>query len=235
MDDEAFDKTKLNTVNRLPNRAIYDKPKIQAIAAEAKIAHLAWTDESTGLPQCVPMIAALEQVNGDLFAYFHGYPAARFIKSLNEHGTRVVATFTILDGYVMALSHFHHSMNYRSAVLHGPIMPFGVFEHEKGKEDVIKAEKFKLVVDAVSPGRWESARQPNETEIKGTGLLRMLVESASAKVRVGPPADDKEDLEDTNLTSKTWTGVVPVRRQTGTPAPMPDCKVPVPDHIRELS
>jgi hypothetical protein len=126
-------------------------------------------------------------------------------------------------------------MNYRSAVLHGPIMPFGVFDDEKGKEDVIKAEKFKLVVEAVSPGRWVNARQPNEAELKGTGLLRMLVESASAKARDGPPKDDNGDLEDLNLTSKTWTGVVPIRRKTGAPVPMPACNVAVPDHIRDLS
>lgn len=72
MSDIAFDKTKLNSINRLPQRGIYDKSKIQEIAAEAKVAHLAWTDESTGLPQCVPMLAALEEVDGDLFAYFHG-------------------------------------------------------------------------------------------------------------------------------------------------------------------
>jgi len=235
MSDQSFDKTKLNTVNRLPARATYDKAEIIAIAQQAKIAHLAWSDEATGLPQCVPMLAALEEVDGDLFVYFHGHPAARFIKSLNEHGTRVVATFTLIDGYVLALAHFHHSMNYRSAVLHGSIMPFGVFAHEKGREDELKAEKFKSVVEMIVPGRWEHARQPNPTEIKGTGLLRMVVEGASAKKRAGPPGDDKEDLEDTNLTSVTWTGVVPVKRQVGTPEPMSACKLAVPEHIRNLT
>jgi nitroimidazol reductase NimA-like FMN-containing flavoprotein (pyridoxamine 5'-phosphate oxidase superfamily) len=70
--EDAFDKTKLNTVNRLPARASYDKAAITSIAQEAKVAHLAWTDETTGLPQCVPMLAALEEVDGDLFVYFHG-------------------------------------------------------------------------------------------------------------------------------------------------------------------
>jgi len=231
----SFDKSSINAVNRLPNRASYDKITINNIVAEAKVAHLAWTDESTGLPQCVPMLAALEDVDGDLYAYFHGYPAARFIKSLNEHGTRVAATFTLIDGYVLALAHFHHSMNYRSAVLHGSIMPFGVFAHEKGKEDTLKAEKMKLVVEAIVPGRWDNARQPNDAELKGTGLLRMLVESASAKIRVGMPGDDKEDLEDKLLTGKVWTGVVPIRREVGTPEPTKECKLEVPEHIRNLN
>lgn len=72
MSDVVFDKTKLNTINRLPQRGNYDKAKIKEIAAEAKVAHLAWTDETTGLPQCVPMLAALEEVDGDIYAYFHG-------------------------------------------------------------------------------------------------------------------------------------------------------------------
>jgi len=232
--EDAFDKTKLNTINRMPARASYDKAAITSIAQEAKIAHLAWTDETTGLPQCVPMLAALEEVDGDLFVYFHGYPAARFIKSLNEHGTRVVATFTIIDGYVLALSHFHHSMNYRSAVLHGSILPFGVLAHEKGKEEELKSGKFKNVVEAIVPGRWDNARRPTTSEIKGTGLLRMVVETASAKTRTGGPNDDKEDLEDSNLTSVTWAGVVPVKKQVGVPEPTPACDLAAPEHIRNL-
>ena len=72
MSVQSFEKIKLNTVNRLPARATYDKPEIIAIAQEAKVAHLAWSDETTGLPQCVPMLAALEEIDGDLFVYFHG-------------------------------------------------------------------------------------------------------------------------------------------------------------------
>lgn len=40
----------------------------------------------------------------------------------------------------------------------------------------------------------------------------MLLPPNSAKIRSGPPNDDKKDLEDDESTSKTWTGVIPGER-----------------------
>jgi uncharacterized protein len=137
------------------------------------------------------------------------------MKSLEEQGTRLAVTFTILDGYVVGLSHFHHSMNYRSAILHGSISPLGSLAHEKGQEHSLKAEKFKRIIDTAFPGRWDHARQPNVEEIRKTGLIRMVVESASAKIGADPPIHKKEDLENEALRARTWTGIVPVRRQIG--------------------
>lgn len=57
-----------------------------------------------------------------------------------------------MDGYVLALSVFHHSMNYRSAVLHGVSMPMDEADVEA------KNKALKLVVDSTTPGRWENAR-----------------------------------------------------------------------------
>lgn len=90
MSEQTFDKTKLNTINRLPARGSYDKSTIKAIAAEAKVAHLAWSDESTGLPQCVPMLAALEEIDGDLYAYFHGHSPPQFFHNLFSSQIQVI-------------------------------------------------------------------------------------------------------------------------------------------------
>jgi nitroimidazol reductase NimA-like FMN-containing flavoprotein (pyridoxamine 5'-phosphate oxidase superfamily) len=68
---QVFEKTALNNV-RLATRAHYDIATILAIGAECKVAHVAWTDELTGLPNCIPMLAAIEEINGYLFVYFHG-------------------------------------------------------------------------------------------------------------------------------------------------------------------
>ena len=63
-------------------------------------------------------------------------------------------------------------MNYRSAILHGTVVPFGSFSHEKGKELTLKGQAFKCIIETALPGRWDYARQPNEEEIRGTGIIR---------------------------------------------------------------
>jgi len=40
-----------------------------------------------------------------------------------------------------------------------------------------------------------------------------------------------QDLEDTELTQKVWTGVVPVRTVTDTPIPTEYSKMPPPEHV----
>lgn len=39
------------------------------------------------------------------------------------------------------------------------------------------------------PGRYEEARLPSITETKDVGFVKMRIESASAKIRVGGPGD----------------------------------------------
>ncbi len=54
---------------------------------------------------------------GDNF-YIHGSAASRMLRAL-ESGIDVCVTVTLIDGLVLARSAFHHSMNYRSAVVFG--------------------------------------------------------------------------------------------------------------------
>ena len=55
-----------------------------------------------------------------------------------------------------------------------------------------------LFTERVMPGRWDDARQPNAQELKATTVISIPIESASAKIRVGPPGDDEEDYQDNN-------------------------------------
>lgn len=50
--------------------------------------------------------------------YIHGSAVSRTLKTLGK-GVEVCATVTLVDGYVLARSAFHHSMNYRSVVVLG--------------------------------------------------------------------------------------------------------------------
>jgi len=105
-----------------------------------------------------------------------GHATSRIYKLLSKPDVRVAATGTILDGYVLALSSFGTSMNYRSAVLHGYTVPLGTRDGEKADEEKTKA--FADITERTVPGRWDYARTPTATEFKGTAVIRVLVESA---------------------------------------------------------
>lgn len=164
--------------------------------------------------------------------YLHGHPSSRIYKRLSEPNVRLVATGTILDGYVLALSSFGTSMNYRSAVLHGYTLPLGRTLGEDADEE--KTRAFARITERTVPGRWEYARKPTSTEFKGTAVVRVVVDSASAKIRTGPPIDSKNDLEDSDLTARVWTGVVPVRKVTGTPEATEYSNMAPPEHVQQL-
>ncbi|KAF8590516.1 hypothetical protein K439DRAFT_1627789 [Ramaria rubella] len=227
----GYEKTELNKIGRHKERAKYDKATISTIIREAKLVHVAFVDND-GMPQCVPMIGALEDTSeGDLVLYLHGHPSSRIYKRLSESNVRVVATGTIVDGYVLALSSFGTSMNYRSAVLHGYTLPLGTNAGEDADEEKTKA--FARITDRTIPGRWDYARKPTATEFKGTAVVRVIIDSASAKVRTGPPIENTKDLEDVALTNTVWTGVVPVRTVTGAPQATGLVETP-PEHVRQL-
>ncbi len=49
-------------------------------------------------------------------------------------------------------------------------------------------------MEGLMPGRWDGLRPVKPKELKATRLLRLAIDEASAKIRSGPPADDKADL-----------------------------------------
>lgn len=124
-------------------------------------------------------------------------------------GAPVCVTVTLLDGIVMARSHYNHSANYRSVVILGQARE--VTDPEE------KRRSFQALVEHVATGRWEGARQPTEVEARSTRVLAVPIEEASAKVRSGPPKDEAEDLG-----LPIWAGVVPFRTIALAPVPAPD-------------
>ena len=65
------------------------------------------------------------------------------------------------------------------------------------------------VTNNLVPSRWEHTRLPSKTELTSTGILRVDVHSASAKIHGGGPSDERKDLRDESVTGSVWTGVVP--------------------------
>lgn len=186
-------------VRRLPKRAAYDRATIDAILDEAIVCHLGFVHE--GRPFVIPTLQARV---GDV-VYVHGSAASRMLRTLTD-GAAACLTVSLVDGLVLARSAFHHSVNYRSVVIQG------------GAEAVTEPEEKLRALEAFTEhivrGRWADVRRPTAKELRGTAVLRMSIDDASAKVRTGPPLDDEEDYE-----LDVWAGVVPVGLAPGAPEP----------------
>jgi uncharacterized protein len=202
---ETYSPTDRTQVKRLPKRGVYDREQVHAILDEGVICHVGFSVD--GQPYVIPTGYARdgEQI------YIHGSAASRMLRELGQ-GIQVCLTVTLLDGFVLARSAFHHSMNYRSVVVLGTAR---VVTDSEEKNRALGCFTNHLV-----PGRWEEVRQPTEQELKSTTVLVLPLEEVSAKVRTGPPIDDEEDYE-----LPVWAGVIPVRRQLG--EPISDERVPV--------
>ncbi len=197
---ETFTPTPRTQVKRLPKRAVYSQDEIFAILDEGFLCHVGFAIE--GQPYVIP--TGYARIGNELF--FHGSPASRMLRTL-ANGLDVCVTVTLLDGFVLARSAFHHSMNYRSVVVLG--------KARLVSDPAEKWEAMRAFTNHIVPGRWEEARQPDEKEMKQTEVLALSLTEASAKVRTGPPIDDEEDLS-----WPVWAGVVPVRIVPGAPVPV---------------
>ncbi|MDP6574132.1 MAG: pyridoxamine 5'-phosphate oxidase family protein [Rhodospirillales bacterium] len=196
-----FEKTKRTTLKRLHDRGRFDRETVYAILDEALICHVGIVVD--GAPVVIP--TAFWRDADTL--YLHGSSASRLIRAL-EAGAEACVTVSLLDGLVMARSAFHHSFNYRSVVIFG--------RTEAVEDAAEKRRALRLFMERLAPGRWEELRPATDQEIKGTGVVRLGLAEASAKIRTGPPIDDEEDYED-----PVWAGVVPVSLACGAAQPDP--------------
>ncbi len=200
--------TKRTKVKRVPVRGHYDARTIYSILDNHFLCHVGFVHE--GHPVVIPTLYGR---NKDRL-YIHGATTSRMLKTLQE-GIEISLAVTHLDGLVLARSAFHHSMNYRSVVL------FGTAELVSDPKE--KLTGLKAVSDQIITKRWEEVRQPNQKELKATTVLSITINEASAKVRTGPPVDDKEDYE-----LNVWAGEVPFKMRSLKPVPDPLLKKGIP-------
>jgi nitroimidazol reductase NimA-like FMN-containing flavoprotein (pyridoxamine 5'-phosphate oxidase superfamily) len=200
---DNYTPTTRTEVRRLAKRGVYDKAQIHAILDEGYLCHVGFVVE--GQPYVIPTGYAH---SGDRI-YIHGSAASRMLRTLDQ-GVDVCVTVTLVDGFVLARSAFHHSMNYRSVVVLGKAR-LVTDPHEK-------RNALRSFTNHIVPGRWEEVRQPTDQELKATSVLALTLDEVSAKVRTGPPIDDEEDYA-----FRVWAGVVPIRTQVD--QPIPDARV----------
>ncbi len=77
-----------------------------------------------------------------------------------------------------------------------------------------KMEALRVISESIWEGRWEEARIPTAGELSATSVVRIPIVEGSAKIRTGPPIDNRDDY-DLNI----WAGVVPVETRYGEPVP----------------
>src|ERR1051326_5227291 len=106
----AYEQTPRTTATRYQDRMTYDRAAVHAVLDEALVCHLAFVLD--GAPVVLPTVYARR---GDRL-YVHGSSGGR-IASLD--GQRVGVTVTLMDALVLGRSWTHHSMAFRSVVVHG--------------------------------------------------------------------------------------------------------------------
>jgi len=214
--DASLSSTPRTTLHRLRERGRLDRGELDAVLSSGLVCHLGVIID--GVPVVLP--TGYGWIGQTL--YLHGSSANRSL--LMADGQEVCVTVTLLDGLVCARAAFHHSMNYRSAVI------FGAARLVTDSEEKLAA--LRAVTDHLVPGRWDHVRAPTRKELAATALIAVPLDEASVKVRTGGPKDDPEDYD-----SPVWAGVLPAALTFGPAAPDPamTSAIPEPDHIIALA
>jgi nitroimidazol reductase NimA-like FMN-containing flavoprotein (pyridoxamine 5'-phosphate oxidase superfamily) len=205
--------TERTRLRRLHPRGRFDRETIYAILDAQPLCAVGYVID--GRPYVTPTLQWREGHH----VYWHGSSASRALRA--QKAAEVCLTVAILDGFVLARSGFHHSVNYRSVMLFG--RAFAVEDPEE------KRERLRHFIDRLFPGRSAILRPDHPQELKATTVLGMEISEGSAKIRTGPPKDEEEDYA-----LPIWAGVLPVRMQVGLPEADPRNPegVEVPDHVR---
>lgn len=205
-------------LGRNSDRAATDRAMLHEILRDGMFCHLGVVMD--GAPVVLPTTYAVDlgphapdAPDGTL--YFHGSVAAKNLVAAGEQP--VCLTVTHAEGLVLARSGFHHSANYRSAVIFGQPRPV---------TGDAKRRALDLLVDHLVPGRSAAIREPTRKELAATTVLALPLTEASVKVRAGGVNDDDADLD-----LPIWAGVLPLLAVAGEPETAADCTEPVPEHV----
>ena len=205
--------TPRTTITRLRERARTDRADLYAVLDAGLVCHLGLVRDGA------PVVLPTGYGRVDDTVYVHGSTGAGYLRTLD--GAPVCLTVTHVDGIVYARSTFHHSMNYRSAVVHG------VARRVTDPDE--RWAGLRAVVEQLAPGSWEHAREPDARELAATVVFALHLDEASVKVRTGPPGDDADDI----AAGGRWAGVLPVHQTFGAAVPDPTLppNSPLPPHI----
>jgi hypothetical protein len=206
------------TITRGHDRGVDDRAALHALLDDALVAHLGVTVGEH--PVVLPTAFAVDPDGPDREGtlYVHGSVAAGWVRRAGA--ATVCVTVTEVDGLVAGRSAFHHSMNYRSAVVIG--------EARLVTDPDERAHALALIVDHMIPGRSATLRPHTRKELAATAVLAVPLHDASMKARAGDPVDEPEDVA-----AGIWGGHIPLRRVASAPVTAADAVDEVPDHVAD--
>jgi uncharacterized protein len=204
----ATDRTR---ITRHRERGSEDRADLFAVLHEAMVCHVGLVRD--GAPVVLPSIFAVDPDGPDEGGtlYLHGSVGAPWMRQ--SPGAQLCATFTLVDGAVIARAAFSHSMNYRSAVVMGP--------GRLVEDDAERLRALDLIVDHIVPGRAATLRAHTRKELAATIVIAVPLAEASVKTRAAGPSDEPEDVA-----AGVWAGVVPLSVVAGEIQPDGDGPVP---------
>ena len=134
----AYTVTETTRVKRLAKRGLYDREVVHAILDEASLCHVALSVE--GRPRVLP---TLHWRMGERL-FIHGNSKNGLFQAMRQ-GAEAAVVVTLMDGWVLARSAFHHSANYRS------VMAVGHFQEVTDEDELNLA--YEAMMDKIHPGQ----------------------------------------------------------------------------------
>ena len=193
----------------------YDRSAVFDVLDAGLIAHVGVTTPDG------PIVLPMAYGRSDDWLYVHGSVVNGALRA--AVGRDVCITVTILDGMIVGRCPFHNSMNYRAAVVRGTA--------RKVDDPDEHIAALRLVSDHVV-ATWDTARAPTVVELRSTMVVAVPLIEMSAKIRLGGPMDEPEDLSGPH-----WAGRVPIHSVWAPPVPSTDLPagIPTPPAVAALS
>lgn len=176
---DHFAPTERTIPNRSKERVSYEKAEAYRVLDEALHCDFAFVGRD-GAPRVLPTFHVRV---GDTL-YLHGSTGSSMGMGARE-GFAVSVTATIVDGLVFSKSWFHHSMNYRSVVVHA--------EARLVTDPDERWSAFRALIDRFSEGRSDRSRSASDKENAASALLAIPLAEVSLKQRAGGPNEDPAD------------------------------------------
>jgi uncharacterized protein len=192
----SFTPTKRTTLLHGDN-ATYDRATIHSILDAAMAGFVATVADDAAMLRPMSHI----RIGDDLF--LHGHRSNRLLTCLSS-GVELSFGVAIIDGIVLGRRIDTHTINFRSAMVHG--------RAEAVTDRQAKLEVLRHAFDRLAPGRWELLPPLTAAYVDEMTILRVPLVECVGKVRAGMPGDWSAPAD-----PQVWAGIVPLTSARGTP------------------